>query len=126
MKRQIASTPRLLLGALFLVFGLNSFYAFMAPPTVPPEAIRFWIGVGSTGYLFKLLKITEVLCGLSLVLNRYTNLSTVVLAPIVINIIAYHAFLDPGNAVTALVVGSLYAHLLFSKRRELKVLLKRN
>ena len=125
MRKQIPRIPQIVLGCVFFIFGLNSFLPLFSAPPIPPEAVGFWSGLAATGYLISLLKATEILCGLSLILNRYTNLATVVLAPIVINIVAYHTFLDIAGAPMAIVVGGLYLHLLFNRRKELKILLRR-
>jgi putative oxidoreductase len=87
---------RYLLGIIFLVFGLNGFLKFLPMPALPESAMVFMGGLGSSGYFFPLLKGTEVLMGLFLVLGFAVPFAYIVLAPITINIFLFHAVLTPG------------------------------
>lgn len=91
-----ALVSRYLLGLIYFVFGLNGFLGFITPPT-PAEAGGAFLGaLAASGYMFPLIKATEVICGLALITNKFTALALVILAPISINIFLYHAILDPG------------------------------
>jgi uncharacterized membrane protein YphA (DoxX/SURF4 family) len=41
-----------------------------------------------------LIKITELLCGIAFVSGYFVPLATIVIAPIVVNIFLFHAFVD--------------------------------
>ena len=70
-------------------------------------------GMMATGYLFPLIKMTEIVCGLCLLINRFVPLALVVLAPIVINIAGVHFFLDPSGMPVAIVIGLMTTYLSF-------------
>ena len=94
---KVALIARILLGLIFLVFGLNGFLHFLEVPPPPNDAAAgFMGGLAGSGYFFPMLKATEVICGVLLLLGMYVPLALVVLAPIVVNIAAYHFALDPG------------------------------
>lgn len=103
---------RLILGAIYFVFGLNGFLNFipMKADAMPPEAIKFFEGMMATGYFFPFLKGTETLFGAFLLTNLATPLALVVLAPITLNIVLFHLILTPGiqNAVMPMVMASLH------------------
>lgn len=85
-----------LLGAIFIVFGLNFFFPFIAIPH-PPEgspAAAFITAMYTTGYL-KLVKVLEIVGGLLLILPRLRTLGLVVIGAIVFNIACIHQFLLP-------------------------------
>jgi uncharacterized membrane protein YphA (DoxX/SURF4 family) len=107
---------RLALGLVFTVFGLNGFLQFLPQPPLPESAVPFMTGLMSTGYFFPLLKGTEVLAGVLLLAGVAVPLALVLLAPIIVNIVAFHLVVSPGSyAMTALlVVWSL--HLAWSER----------
>ncbi len=65
-------------------------------PPMPEAATAFMTGIMATGYFFPLLKTTEALCGLLLLINRAAPAALVILAPITLNIILFHIFLTPG------------------------------
>jgi len=108
-----AAVARYLLGTTFFVFGLNGFLNFIPPPAegIPAAAAAFGGALAQTGYMFPLIKGTEVLAGALLLANRWVSLALVLLAPIVVNIIAFHAFLAPGLGIplVLLVLGSFLA-----------------
>ena len=94
--RRVSVIARLLLGLIFLVFGLNFFLHFI-PNSQQPEgrAAAFLGGLFQTGYFFLLLKSVEVIAGLFLVLNFFVPLTLVILMPISLNILLFHSFLEP-------------------------------
>jgi putative oxidoreductase len=97
---------RVVLGAVFLVFGLNGFFHFLPQPPAPPRAMAFAGALAASGYFFPLLKATEVVAG-ALLLLGFVPIALILLAPIVVNIVAFHVFLAPGNyAVVGLVLAA--------------------
>jgi hypothetical protein len=115
---------RLLLGAIFFVFGLNGFLHFIPQPPPAGLAAVFLGGLGATGYFFPLLKGTEVLVGLALLSNRFVPLALTVLAPVVVNIVAFHAFLAPSGIVLPLVIVALGVYLAYTERAVFAPLLR--
>lgn len=110
------TAARLLLGAIFTVFGLNGFLQFLPMPQPTGLAAAFMGGLGATGYFFPLLKGTEVITGLLLLGNRYVPLALTILAPIVVNIVAFHVFLAPTGIVLPLVIVALGIYLAYTER----------
>lgn len=119
---------RLLLGLIFFVFGLNGFLNFLPPPELPEAASSFFGAMVNTGYLFALLKATETVCGFLLLIGRYVPLALTVLAPIVVNIVAFHLFLAPAPAamVVPLVVLVLEIYLAYAYRSSFRGVLQGN
>jgi hypothetical protein len=118
------TAARLLLGAIFFVFGLNGFLQFLPMPAPTGPAATFVGGLAATGYFFPLLKGTEVIAGLLLLGNRYLRLALVVLAPIVVNIVAFHAFLAPAGIALPLVIVALGVYLAYTERAVFAPLLR--
>lgn len=109
---------RVLLGLMFFVFGLNGFLNFIPPPKegIPEGAMALSVAMMKTGYLLQFVKGTEVLCGLLLLLNRFVPLALVVLMPIILNILAFHAFLAPSGVPMAIVILALALYLAWAYR----------
>jgi uncharacterized membrane protein YphA (DoxX/SURF4 family) len=113
---KIPTVARLLLGLIFAVFGLNGFLHFI--PTPPPSgpAGAFGSAMFATGYLFQLVKGTEVTVAVLLLSNRFVPLALALLAPVVVNIVAFHAFLAPSGLPLPLVILALEVYLARSYR----------
>jgi uncharacterized membrane protein YphA (DoxX/SURF4 family) len=108
---------RYLLGLAFFVFGLNGFFHFLPMPQPSPQGGAFLGALAATGYMFPLIKGVEVFSSVLLLANRAVPLALVLLAPILVNIAAYHTFLDFGPGM-ALFLGALELVLAYSYRAE--------
>jgi putative oxidoreductase len=114
---------RVLLGLIFVVFGLNFFFPqvlHMAQPAMSPAAAAFSGGLWGSGYFFQYMKIIEIVSGLFLLFNRYTAFFVLVLLPISVNIFLFHLILVPagvpvGVAVIALNIFLGVAYLKYYK-----------
>jgi uncharacterized membrane protein YphA (DoxX/SURF4 family) len=104
VQKYLPTAARLFLGLVFTVFGLNFFLHFLPTPPLSPRAGAFAGALFASGYLLQLLKITEVLAGLLLLGNRFVPLALALLAPVVINIVAFHLFLAPSGLPLPLAV----------------------
>jgi len=109
---------RVALGLIFVVCGLNGFLDFLPHPTapIPDGALSFAGALMGSGYFFPLLKGTEVLAGALLLSNRLVPLALIILAPVIVNIVAFHAFLAPSGLGLALILLVLEASLAWSYR----------
>jgi uncharacterized membrane protein YphA (DoxX/SURF4 family) len=113
---KIPTVARVLLGLIFAVFGLNGFLHFIPTPPMSGPAGAFGGAMFATGYLFQLLKSTEVIAGLLLLSNRFVPLALALLAPVVVNIVAFHTFLAPSGLPLPLVILALEIYLARSYR----------
>jgi uncharacterized membrane protein YphA (DoxX/SURF4 family) len=123
--RYATHTARILLGLVFFVFGLDGFLHFMPQPTEPPSEAAMSLGMAmiKSGYLFQLIKGTEVAVGAALLANRFVPLALVVIAPVIVNIVAFHAFLAPSGLVIALALVVLEVALAWAHRSAYRPLL---
>ncbi len=114
MKSKMTLSARLLLGFVFFAAGLAGLLNLIpVPPDLPERLVTFNTGLMVTGYFIPLLKATEVVCGLLLLLGMFVPLALVVLAPIVLNIFLVHAFMAPEGLPLAIILGLLLVYLSF-------------
>jgi hypothetical protein len=107
---------RYLLGTVFTVFGLNGFLGFLPMPPLEGEAGALLGALGATGYMFPLIKGSEVVAGLLLLSGRAVGFAGVLLAPIAVNIVLFHAILAPAGIALPLVIVGLMAFLGYQHR----------
>ena len=108
-------TVRILLGLIFVVFGLNGFLHFLPQPQLPDAAKSFFGGLAATGYMLPLLFAAQVLGGVLLLLGM-VPLGLLILAPVIVNIIGFHIFLAPDGLPLAIVVAVLALFLAWTHR----------
>lgn len=105
---KIASTiARYLLGVIFLVFGLNGFLHFMPMPLPPGVAGQFFMALGVSHY-FVVVFLLQVVAAVLLLAGRYVPLALSIIAPVVVNILCYHAFMAPSGLPMALILVALW------------------
>ncbi len=124
--RHLPTIARVLLGLMFFIFGLMGLLNLMPPPppeTLPPGLVAFSEAMMKTGYLFQLVKVTEVVVGALLLLNRFVPLALTLLAPVIVNIVAVHAFLAPSGLAMAVVILGLELYLAWSYRSAFRPML---
>lgn len=101
MKKKMQLGARIILGLIYFVFGgmgLAIALGFMSMPqadAMPQAATAFMQGIMGTGYFFPLLKLTETLGGLLLLIGVAAPAALVILAPVTLHILLFHVFLTP-------------------------------
>lgn len=89
---------RVLLGLIYFVFGWDYFLHFIPyQPSHTGAAAALKEGLMAAGYLYPMMKTIQIVCGLSLMLNRYAPFSAVVLFPISLNVFLFHTVLVPSG-----------------------------
>lgn len=124
MKRKIDPILRVLLGLGLLAFGLNKFLGFLPPPELTEGAGQFMGAMAETGYFVSLVGLVEALAGLLLLLGAFVPLALILLAPVSVNIVLFHLFLDPANLLPGLVILVLNVYLMFAHLPAYRPLLK--
>ncbi len=112
MNSKVETILRILLGIALVTFGANKFYNFMGMGA-PPEG-SFMAALAGTGYMMKLIGLSEVIPGLLLILNKWKGLALVWLAPISVNIVAFHLKFDLAGIGVAAVIFILNAILIYA------------
>jgi len=108
---------RLLLGLIFVVFGLNGFLNFLNMGPMPSGLAGQFIGALALSHYFWVVAALQVAGGALLLINRFVPLGLVLLGPVIVNIILYHAFLNPTGAPLAVLVLILWLIVFYAHRQ---------
>ncbi len=118
---------RILLILLCLIPVLGTAGIFPAPTAdmYTPEGWAFMSAMMNTGYMMPLLGVTFAVCLVLTVMNRMA-LAAAVLAPVTVNVMFFHWFLDaaPVSASSSMgyILLALNAFFLWDEREKLKKL----
>lgn len=122
--RIVTAIVRVLLGLMFLVFGLNGFLNFMpVPKDLPPDVITVSTGLMKGGYM-AVVSATEIVVALLLLTNRFVPLALALLAPIVVGIITFHLAIAPATIVPGIVVLIMESYLAWAYRGAFRPMLR--
>lgn len=116
---------RILLGVGFAFFGSNVLFSFMTPPPFPPGSLeaQFMAVMGSTHWM-TLVGLCQLLGGLFVLSGRMAPLGLVILAPVLVNILAFHICIQGGQGIVpGLVFTMLEMFLIYGYREYFKPLL---
>jgi putative oxidoreductase len=121
MKKHLPTVAGALLGLLFIASGLVVLLKIAPMPKLPEgsPAALFMGAFVPTGYL-TFVKAMEVLGGLLVAIPRTRNLGLLVLGPIIVNILAFHVFINGGKTLmdpSLLVIVLLPLYLLWVGRK---------
>lgn len=96
---------RVLLGIIYLVFGLDYFFHFIPyQPNHTGRVAAFKAALMNVGYFYPMIKSIQIVGGFSLLVNRYAPFFAVVLFPISVNVLLYHTFLVPSGWLMGVVL----------------------
>jgi uncharacterized membrane protein YphA (DoxX/SURF4 family) len=123
--RYLPTAARLLMGLMFLVFGLNGFLHFIPEPkdAMTEGAAAFAGALMKSGYMFPLVMGTQLLVGILMLLNRFVPLALALIAPVIVNIIAFHVFLAPSGLGPGAVILLLEIYLAWAYRKHYRSML---
>ena len=122
--RIVTAIVRILLGLMFLVFGLNGFLNFIpARKDMPPEIMNVIGALMKAGYM-TVVSGSEVLVAVLLLTNRFVPLALALLAPIVVGIITYHVAMQPATIGPGIVVLLMELYLAWAYRGAFRSMLR--
>lgn len=114
--KKIVPAVRILLGLIFLVFGLNGFLHFLPAPPPPGLAGQYFTVLFVSHYLV-LVFVIQTIGGILLLVNRFVPLALTLLAPVIVNILMFHFLMAPAGLPLALVTTALWVVVFLSVRQ---------
>ena len=105
----LATIARYLLALVFIVFGLNGFLHFIPQPPTPPSELvqKYFTAMSESHYLVVVFGL-QLIVGVLFLFRRTVPLALTFSGPLIVNILLFHALMDPGGIVPGLVVTVLW------------------
>jgi putative oxidoreductase len=107
---------RVLLGLIFVFFGLNGFLNFLHAPMPPGQAGQYLALLGPTIYM-KFVFLVQLVGGVLLLSGQFVPLALVLLGPVIVNVLLFHISLAPAGLPPGLLAAILWFIVFFGVRR---------
>ena len=113
------------MGLPFFIGGLNWFFKFFPEPNpqMPEGAAAFLGALMKSGYMMNLIMGTQLIVGTLLLLNRFVPLALALIAPFLVNAMAFHVFLERSGLPFASIFLALELYLAWSYRNAFRPML---
>ena len=108
---------RVLLGLIFVVFGINGFLNFLNMGPAPTGLAGQFLGALVLSHYYWIVAVLQIAGGALLLVNRFVPLALVLLGPVIVNIICFHVFMNPSGAPPAAVVTVLWFIVFYANRQ---------
>ncbi len=123
--KYLVTTIRVIFGLFMIFSGVGGFMAaFNSWQGVPENMISYTQTLWDIG-IFQMIKVTEIVAGIMLVVGFLPALAAIFFAPISIGIIVFNALVSPENLPFGIVVCLLNMYLGYAYWDKYKALFKR-
>ena|ERR1700760_968114 len=115
--RIVALIARILLGLMFVVFGLNGFLHFIPMGPMPTGVAGQFAGALFVSHYMYVVAALQVIGGALVLSGFYVPLGLTLLGPVIVNILLFHLLMEPKGIPTAFVVTILWAIVAFRNKQ---------
>ena len=114
---------RILMGLMFLFASVAYFLNLFDEPVMTGSIKVFNDGIKASIYLMPLVKVFELLCAIAFISGFFVPLAAVVIFPITVNILMFHAFLDAKGLPMAIILIAANLFIAYYYRNKYKSIL---
>lgn len=114
--RYVVTGARIILGLMFLVFGLNGFLQFLPMPA-PTGLAAEYVGILAKTNYMALVFLLQAVGGVLLLANRFVPLALTLLGPVIVNILQFHFLIEPAGTGMAIFVTLLWLVVFYAVRK---------
>lgn len=120
----VVTIARILLGLIFVFFGLNTFLQFLHMPPPPSGPAGDFAKALFVSHYFYVVGALQVVGGALCLIGRFVPLGLILLGPVIVNILLFHLLLNPTGLGMAIFVSGLALILLWYYRASFAGLVK--
>lgn len=107
MKVNVFTSFRILFGGTLMIWVGMGIFGW-EPPSVADRAEAFHDAIFQSGYMIPSVLSVYFIAGVAFLFNRFVPLAAVLLLPVSLNILMFHAFMNP-NVRSLSIAGALFA-----------------
>ena len=112
----IAPIARIILGCVFVFFGLNFFLQFLHMTPPPSSPAGDFVQALFVSHYFYAVGALQLVGGVLCLAGRFVPLGLTLLGPVIVNILLFHILLNPAGLPLAIVVSVLALIVLWHHR----------
>lgn len=114
MKKCLTIATSIALGLMFIMASIMFFLHLGPKPDFPEGSpvAHFMAAFGPTGYM-NFVKVFELAGGILVMIPRLRNVGLLLLGPVILNIIAFHAFITGGEGLLNPMLDAIIVCALF-------------
>jgi hypothetical protein len=120
----IATISRIILGGVFVFFGLNIFLQFLQMPPPPSGPAGDFAKALFVSHYIYVVGALQAAGGVLCLAGRFVPLGLTLLGPVIVNILLFHILLNPAGLPLAIVVSMLALIVLWQHRAAFAGLVK--
>jgi putative oxidoreductase len=124
MQKKIYTVIRYLFGLGMTLFGLANLFQSLPLHSFPGSAGILMQAFADSGYILPAVGFTQLVLGIALISNRFIPLALVFFAPVVVNVVLFHVFMDMASIAMALPVVAVTTYLFMYNKSAFINLLK--
>ena len=124
MKNRIYTVIRYVFGVAMTFFGISNLFQLLPQHAFPTEAGKLMAAFTESGYILQAVGLTQLFLGVALLFNRFVPLALLLFAPVVVNVLLFHLFLDMASIAMAMPVIGITTFLFISNKSHFTSLLK--
>jgi putative oxidoreductase len=107
---------RILLGLIFVFFGVNGYLNFLHAPMPTGQAGQYMGVMFGTFYMY-FVSLVQLVGGVILLSGQFVPLALVLLGPVLVNILLFHISFQPSGLPPGIVCTVLWLIIFFGYRR---------
>ncbi|MDB6122652.1 MAG: hypothetical protein JWQ71_1645 [Pedosphaera sp.] len=119
-----APITRIILGCVFVFFGLNFFLQFLHMPPPPSGPAGDFVKALFVSHYLYAVGALQLVGGVLCLAGRFVPLGLTLLGPVIVNILLFHILLNPAGLPLAIVVSVLALIVLWHHRAAFAGLVK--
>ncbi len=119
-----ATIARIIMGSVFVFFGLNFFLQFLHSPPPPSGPAGDFAKALFVSHYFYVVGALQLVGGVLCLSGRFVPLGLTLLGPVIVNILLFHILLNPAGLALAIVVSVLALIVLWHHRASFAGLVK--
>jgi putative oxidoreductase len=112
----VALISRLLLALIFVTFGLNGFIHFLPDGPAPTGLAGQFMGALMAPHYLAFVFAIQLVCGILFLINRFVPFALTAIAPVIVNILLFHALMNPSGILPGAVAAILWFIVAYRAR----------